>query len=413
MDHGSLPWGWAAARDKGRVYYYTRSGHVTWQRPTRMSVPIKLWEAGVVLTALSAVAVSVLLSSWSVIHGPPEAILQPSMVRHPWSSDGGELLSVPFWRRLGQPHGLSLSLASAARTDIPRQEVTLEQATSFRSDMRRNGYIHVPNLLGDEVSSRLASIVEDLEREGLPGLFMLVFDDVWSAVHSADVALGPLFGLQNIQDFYVFDVPPGGAGWPIHRDRSGGESDGFSSVTGLPLYTTVWLALTDATAQTSCIYCVPAYADANYGSQAAEDEASEILAASHQHITALPVQSGDALAWSHRLLHWGSASPAKASASRKALAFTMADPEYEAPSLVTTTTALAFPPFEARMALIAYSLICYHHSQPVPKRVVPVLLNVLRRDEFVSFLTPDALAAACGGAGFGANLRLAEESTTL
>ena len=408
-DERGLPWGWAQAVDKGgRVYFYSvwrRGRDTTWQRPTRPNMPFSLRE----VAALVALVTGLILSGhrWQLhgVHVTHESDDNIPHVVQSWSFAGGELLSQSFWRRFGRPRGLSLLSETVHHMPQQKDMDTLQQ-TVLRSAMRRNGYIHLPNLLGD-VSS-LALIVDDLEREGLPAQFMLLFDEVWEAVHSVDTTLAPLFGLQNIQDFYVFNVRPGAAGWPIHRDRSGGESDGFSATTSLPLYTTVWMALTDASTRTSCIYCIPAHADINYASQGSEDVASVILASSHQHVTALPVLQGGVLAWSHRLLHWGSASPLEAPAARKALAFTMADPEFEPPSIISTGTSA--PPFEARMALIAYSLICYHHSQPVPTHIVPVVLDVLKRHEFNHHLTSSAMDAACGGEGFNENLRLAQES---
>ena len=333
-----LPWGWAAARDadSGRTYFYNawRRHSVTWERP----LPNRRWD---LLAAL--VAAALLPSAW-LLQNSTEPILRSP--RSTWSSDGEELLSELFWRGLGRTHGLKLSVSGTAdlRTTVRLDHVQL------RSKMRRDGYIHLPELGLDSMSS-LASMIDDLELKGLPAQFILIFDEVWTVVHRAEVALAPLFGLQSIQDFYVFNVQPGAAGWPIHRDRSGDDSaaSGFTTEK-LPLSTTVWIALTDATPLTSCIYCVPAHADANYASQAAEDVASEILAVAHQFITALPVLQGGVLAWSHRLLHWGSASPPDAS-SRKALAFTMASPGFEEPTLVGTASHP--PPFEARLGLIA------------------------------------------------------------
>merc|ERR1719282_2031976 len=112
-------------------------------------------------------------------------------------------------------------------------------------------------------------------------------------------------------DFFVFNVKPGCAGWPSHRDRAGGTKVGFWP-NGLPQYTTIWFAITDASPQTSCIYVLPAHADPKYKNLRVgerEEDTRLTIANRHQHIHALPVTSGTVLAWSHRILHWGSASP--------------------------------------------------------------------------------------------------------
>ena len=259
--------------------------------------------------------------------------------------------------------------------------------------------------------SALSSIIDELEAVGLPAQFMLLYDEVWGIVNGVSRSLEPLFGLANIQDFFVFRVPPGGAGWPMHRDRSGADPSTGFNYERMPLSTTVWISLTDASLQTSCIFCLPAYADPNYSSETLDEDATVILAQAHQHIRPMPVLQGDVLAWSSRLLHWGSASPLDAPTTRKTLTFTMADPSFEQPSIITSSSQL--PPFPARLVLVAYSLVCYHHSQPVPPIVVPVVLDVLRRESFLRLLTLEALSAPCGGGGFEHNLALAAATAAI
>ena len=292
--------------------------------------------------------------------------------------------------------------------------------------MRRDGYVKLTELGLANVST-LATVIDHLEAAGLPPLFMLMYDETWTAVHRASEALEPVFGLRNIHDFFVFHVRPGAAGWPIHRDRSGGGiADGGFDSAGLPRSTTVWISLTDASPTTSCIYALPAHADADYARDEEAlngDATARTLAASHQNVRALPAAAGEVLAWSHRLLHWGSRAPIDAPEARKSLAFTMASPDFERPSIVTQAaisgqstsskgddegeSGEALPPWEARLALVAYSLVCYHHSQPVPSGVVSVLLGVLRNRAYADHLTDDALGAPCGGGGFARNLELA------
>ena len=56
-------------------------------------------------------------------------------------------------------------------------------------------------------------------------------------------------------EFDVSTVRPGAAGWPMRREREGrGAKGAFESASGLPAHTTVWLALTEMSPKTSCMY---------------------------------------------------------------------------------------------------------------------------------------------------------------
>jgi len=56
-------------------------------------------------------------------------------------------------------------------------------------------------------------------------------------------------------EFDVSTVRPGAAGWPMRRERAGkGAKGAFESASGLPAHTTVWLALTEMSPKTSCMY---------------------------------------------------------------------------------------------------------------------------------------------------------------
>jgi hypothetical protein len=149
------------------------------------------------------------------------------------------------------------------------------------------------------------------------------------------------------------------------------------------------------------MYALPAQADPHY--QAADHapaaarsddvEITSIVAEQHQHVRALPVARGTALAWSHRLIHWGSAHGG-APADRKTLAFALADPSFEPPLLRVPPASDAdearanarasasgvgvLPPLRARLAIIAHLLIRYHHEASHPAPLWPsTLLHAL------------------------------------
>jgi hypothetical protein len=146
-----------------------------------------------------------------------------------------------------------------------------------------------------------------------------------------------------IMDFFAWCVlqesrTGGRTGWPPHRDRCGMSSEevkGSFRSDRTPKYNTVWIPITDATTHNSCLYVIPKGCDPTYApgatdvngahehesntkegtaqeGTAQEDTAhpfSKIFQTpdTFQHIQALPAAKGSVLAFSHRLIHWGSA----------------------------------------------------------------------------------------------------------
>ena len=269
--------------------------------------------------------------------------------------------------------------------------------------------------------SRLASALDYLHAAALPPQWLLMFDETWEVIRRLCAHLEPYYKLRFIADIYVFDVRPGGSGWSMHRDRGDNRTKAGFRPDGLPLYTTCWLALTDASPSTSCMYVLPAHADPNYSidfkkplsEQFAEEDDLTILAVkSHQAIRALPVTAGTALVWSHRLVHWGAkhAGEQGTSSPRQTLAFAMADPSFEA-SLLTIDTSSSPPPFDARAALVAHTLLLYHHTAPVAVEMRASLIESLQRG--LAYLSDPALRKGDGvGTVLQRNLLIMHAETT-
>ena len=68
-----------------------------------------------------------------------------------------------------------------------------------------------------------------------------------------------------------------------------------------PKYCSVWMALTDATPENSCLYVVPRTADSGYHGCGDAIEPYNV-----QNIVCQPILQGGLIVFSHRLLHWGS-----------------------------------------------------------------------------------------------------------
>lgn len=272
-------------------------------------------------------------------------------------------------------------------------------ADDLRTRMLGEGYARVRNWCDAATLSGythgFTAAIDRLQQLNLPAQCLMLFVQPWECIQRLCAALGPVYKTQLIHDFYIFNVRPGGRGWDVHRDRGGpGSKIGFDRESGLPLYNTIWMALTDASPETSCMYVLPAGKDPEYRCEleATEEQQREqmnlhvITATRLQSVRALPAQAGDVLVWSHRLIHWGSEHAGASDAPRQTLSFAMADPRFEG-SLLRSTAGLpdgdlemqTLPTFDTRLLLVAYTCVAYHHGAPVPAELLPPLLEALSR----------------------------------
>ena len=235
----------------------------------------------------------------------------------------------------------------------------------------------------------LAKAVTTLVSRGWPPNFLLVHDEAWLLVHQLRSLVLLTSGNRLSLDFSVFHVVAGTAGWPPHRDR-GGETTSAFRRDGTPQYVTTWVALSEATTTNSCLHVVSKRHDPGYGGGADRASMGEYLAAGGtsvgailgrggeralQHIRALPCAAGSLVQFSHRLLHWGSASddgPAavwRPQPPRVALSFASTDEAFEKPFLTHETSGLPLPPLETRVALVSALAFAYSEQAPsTPKR---------------------------------------------
>ena len=235
----------------------------------------------------------------------------------------------------------------------------------------------------------LGDAVVALGEAGWPPIYVLVYDEAWVLRGRLAHTLRGAADLAVNFDFAAFHVRAGGnaqtlaAGWAPHRDRDdaahvgGAVADGFDA-DGAPKCATAWVALSDATPATSCLYCVPRARDPGYaagdGGRSPLEGCFAAGPASFRHVRALPAPMGGVLAFSHRLLHWGSAPDAGApprvavafgagseSSPLAASAAAAGRPFRDAPGLLAAGCGVA-PPFGERVALAAAQLLVYARS---------------------------------------------------
>lgn len=254
-----------------------------------------------------------------------------------------------------------------------------------------------------EVMQCLARGVMELMKYGYSPLFLLMYNESWMIASIIQRFMRPACGGINssIGDFYIFAVlsesemlvntlkidsyqskyTPG----PPHRDRPTAGPSSFDGTA--PCYCSVWLALTDATTHNSCLYVVPIEKDNGYylsGDPTSVSPSSHVSIRLEDSI-AKPLRAGAMLAFSHRLLHWGSsiekepepsdtlASPsedAHISADLPRIAFTtaFASDSFERPYYCHSTYPQnSSTPLELRLGLACGQQIQYEHLAPLLK----------------------------------------------
>ncbi|MBI2769671.1 MAG: phytanoyl-CoA dioxygenase family protein [Burkholderiales bacterium] len=243
-----------------------------------------------------------------------------------------------------------------------QQPLVLAPGTAREVDMlvRAEGHFSLPPQAFALPLERMAALVAELERRGVPPPFCFAYDEFWSLFLRMDALLQCLLGpgYLRLPDLWAWHIDPGQGqtGWPPHRDR--GVQALFPD--GSPKAVTLWIPLTDATLANSCIHVLPAGADRLYGKS--DDQPPPVPAPSAR---ALPAATGSVLGWNQALLHWGGPSEPQAPPR---IAVAAGFQSGNAAALGHPTSAAdTVPDLAARMRLVMQQLRKYAH--PLAERL--------------------------------------------
>lgn len=219
----------------------------------------------------------------------------------------------------------------------------------------------------------LADAVEKLVKHGWAPTFLALYDEAWAMGVNAQDIMSKATGNSMCMDIVGFMVNPANAkGFSPHRDRQPEDwmlrgvpasVPATFKPDGMAKYVTIWTALTDASADNSCLHYIPRDVDPGFYEGDAEDAdpMGEIFSkdmSAFRNIRPAPVAAGGSVFHTHRTIHWGSSGrPSYVGRPRISLSIGFSDPKFEPPYF--STKLLPFPPLGHRVALASAQVLNY------------------------------------------------------
>jgi hypothetical protein len=286
------------------------------------------------------------------------------------------------WAELSHLH---ISEEKALPEDSKLPSPSTNGNDKFRARLIADGYVLADDVLEGQLTSKLKDAIVSLHARGYPATFVLLYDETWEL---ALLALNTLSEATHPSNCFNFDIlawhidpRENVAGFSPHRDRQPADVKSSFHEDQQAKYVTMWMALSDATPENSCLYVIPKQFDPGYiggdsdsGTDLTDRRDDPMWRAlpskeSFQNIRALPRRAGQSVLFTHRILHWGSLGNPNAlqHEPRVAISFVCSDPTFERPYL----NSLHFPPnFSTRLLLVCAQLLTYYQRLDLPKECI-------------------------------------------
>lgn len=245
----------------------------------------------------------------------------------------------------------SLSIDDA-RALIPRHRAASEAADEAATALAADGWARVEGVVPPGERAKLAAAVRALDDAGLPTTLAYVWDESFLALQGVRPLAARVLGDHAVlADVWAFRVAPvaGARGWRPHRGSYALER----RPDGRPLMLNVWIALTEATRSTACMWLVPRARDRAYPDSLDDCSASEADA------VALEGPAGTAFVWDANTLHWGGAMSERAEGDRVSLTFTLRARDADERGFLELPERLSL---RARLDLVARQLDTYREA---------------------------------------------------
>jgi hypothetical protein len=232
--------------------------------------------------------------------------------------------------------------------------------------VREEGWCRAALPGAEAVLDDLVRAVDNLRADRWHPAFAFVYDEIWQlAAHPFLTSLlteilGPGYTLE--QDFWVNYVPPhAGSGWVPHVD----DPETPLAADGRPHSLTVWVPLTDATLENSCMYLLPSHRMPRAGEfrEAAGSFPYTFVTELLHAARAVPAPAGSVVCWGGGIVHWGAPSERRAAAPRVSVALS-----YRSASAAAASGAEGIDlrtgrmPFTARLKAIGAQFMHYQRD---------------------------------------------------
>ena len=318
-----------------------------------------------------------------------------------------------FVQELMQEHSRRVKEDGYTRVSIAETAKENELFSSKREYERKSGF--------QRECQHLTEMIEFLDEKcGLNPTWSLVFDSYWVLARRVEKIVQEISGGKDNR--LNFDALV----WRVRNvneeDEKRGESNNTATMTAFtphrdrqpkdtrksfredesPKYCTIWIPLTNATCENSCLYVIPRKCDEGYteGDDDTNLEKTPLEKClkdkkAYQNITACPVDVGEAVVFTHRTIHWGSKPRDNYQGEpRVNVSFGFSDDSFERAYLknrngvkVTEDAedVQSLPTLKERLVLIASQMIVYHERFP-PKNFKALKLLKKIHDAGKSFL---------------------------
>lgn len=263
-----------------------------------------------------------------------------------------------FWRTLAP----ELTIDALRQTGVP---ISFEahRLELLSQSMLTEGYLESQPAFDASELLVLRSALETLDANGLPPVFIYLYDQPWSLFRRLHQLISHFLGenFKLLPNFWAWNIPviEKASGWPIHRDCD--ASTRFESLDlGQTLMSlSIWLPLTDATRENGCMHVLPRSKQGPY-----PDIIASIDEIERSDVRSLPVSAGSVLAWSQDLYHWSGQVTENAAGPRMSLSLEFQSAHF-APLAEPLFDIAAPPTFNERLDLILHQFNKYKHMEAV------------------------------------------------
>ncbi len=242
--------------------------------------------------------------------------------------------------------------------------ISYKNLAQDKNHLIKLGYLHKkkPNFKVPILSMKKS--IGNIVNYKLPPVFAFVYDEFWYTQFQLQMLLEEFLdkNYKQLPDFWAWHVSSGQSGWAPHRDK--GETSLFKN--NKPKSLTVWIPLSKASPDNSCMYILPANKDNFYNKPKLNSDLPGVVS----DIKALPAEAGDVLMWTQELYHWGSSSGQDSlNDPRISIAF-----EFQRSDIAPFNTFLLepnlLPTFNERLVLISMQILQYTHMYGFKKDLV-------------------------------------------